>query len=80
MRKPVSRILVINDEQLVLKEFVKLLNAAAKSLDNPLGITFTGINTAQTSGDTPSALPTSPRALRPATATGNDSQCDGGRR
>jgi hypothetical protein len=39
MRKPVSRILVINDEQLVLKEFVKLLNAAAKSLDNPLGIT-----------------------------------------
>jgi arginine decarboxylase len=47
MRKPVSRILVINDEQLVLKEFVKLLNAAAKSLDNPLGITFTGIATAR---------------------------------
>jgi arginine decarboxylase len=47
MRKPVSRILVINDEQLVLKEFVKLLNAAAKSLDNPLGITFIGIATAR---------------------------------
>jgi arginine decarboxylase len=47
MRKPVSRILVINDEQLVLKEYVKLLNAAAKSLDNPLGISFIGIATAR---------------------------------
>ena len=47
MRKPVSRILVINDETLVLKEFVKGLNAAAKSLDNPLGIVFTGITTAR---------------------------------
>jgi arginine decarboxylase len=47
MREPVSRILVINDEQLVLKEFVKGLNAAAKNLDNPLGITFTGITTAR---------------------------------
>src|SRR6476659_2953263 len=47
MRNPVSRILVINDETLVLKEFVKGLNAAAKSLDNPLGIVFTGITTAR---------------------------------
>jgi arginine decarboxylase len=47
MRKPCSRILVINDETLVLKEFVKGLNAAAKSLDNPLGIVFTGITTAR---------------------------------
>jgi arginine decarboxylase len=47
MRNPVSRILVINDEPLVLKEFVKGLNAAAKSLDNPLGIVFTGITTAR---------------------------------
>jgi arginine decarboxylase len=47
MRKPVSRILVINDETLVLKEFVKGLNAAAKSLDNPLGIVFNGITTAR---------------------------------
>jgi len=47
MRNPVSRILVINDEQLVLREFVKGLNAAAKSLDNPLGIVFTGITTAR---------------------------------
>ena len=45
MIKPVSRILVINDEQLVLREFVKGLNAAARSLDNPLGITFTGVTT-----------------------------------
>jgi arginine decarboxylase len=45
--KPVSRILVINDEQLVLREFVKGLNAAARSLDNPLGITFTGVTTAK---------------------------------
>ena len=47
MRLPVSRILVINDETLVLREFVKGLNAAAKSLDNPLGIVFTGITTAR---------------------------------
>jgi arginine decarboxylase len=45
--KPVSHILVINDEQLVLREFVKGLNAAARSLDNPLGITFTGVTTAK---------------------------------
>ena len=47
MREPVSRILVINDEQLVLREFVKGLNAAAKNLDNPHGIVFTGITTAR---------------------------------
>ncbi len=47
MRKPVSRILVINDETLVLKEFVKGLNAAAKSLDNPQGISFLGLTTAR---------------------------------
>ncbi len=45
--KPVSRILVINDEHLVLREFVKGLNAAARTLDNPLGITFTGVTTAK---------------------------------
>src|SRR5437868_8314263 len=45
--KPVSRILVINDEALELREFVKGLNAAARSLDNPLGISFTGVTTAQ---------------------------------
>ncbi len=47
MRKPVSRILVINDEPLVLREFVKGLNAAARSLDNPLGIVFAGVATAR---------------------------------
>ncbi len=47
MRKPTSRILVINDETLILREFVKGLNTAAKSLDNPLGIVFTGVTTAQ---------------------------------
>jgi arginine decarboxylase len=47
MAKPVSRILVINDEHLVLREFVKGLNAAARSLDNPLGIGFTGVATAK---------------------------------
>jgi arginine decarboxylase len=45
--KPVSRILVINDESLVLREFVKGLNAAARSLDNPLGIGFVGVTTAK---------------------------------
>ena len=47
MRKPISRILVINDEKLVLRELIKGLNAAAKSLDNPLGIIFNGVTTAQ---------------------------------
>jgi len=47
MAKPVSRILVINDEHLVLREFVKGLNAAARSLDNPLGIGFSGVTTAK---------------------------------
>jgi arginine decarboxylase len=47
MAKPVSRILVINDESLVLREFVKGLNAAARSLDNPLGISFVGVTTAK---------------------------------
>src|SRR5512145_3061089 len=47
MPKPASRILVINDEQLELREFVKGLNAAARTLDNPLGITFTGVTTAK---------------------------------
>ncbi|HZM37144.1 MAG TPA: aminotransferase class I/II-fold pyridoxal phosphate-dependent enzyme [Burkholderiales bacterium] len=46
MSKPASRILVINDEQLVLREFVKGLNAAARTLDNPLGISFIGVATA----------------------------------
>jgi len=45
MRKPVSRVLVVNDEPLVLREFVKGLNAAARSLENPLGLTFSGVTT-----------------------------------
>src|SRR6266480_3012580 len=47
MPKLTSRILVINDEHLVLREFVKGLNAAARTLDNPLGISFTGVTTAK---------------------------------
>src|SRR5262245_64244383 len=47
VRRPISRVLVINDEPLVLREFVKGLNAAARSLDNPLGLTFTGVTTAR---------------------------------
>ena len=47
MRKPVSRVLLINDEPLVLREFVKGLTAAARSLDNPLGLTFSGVTTAR---------------------------------
>ena len=43
MPKHSCRILVINDEHLVLREFVKGLNAAARTLDNPLGISFTAI-------------------------------------
>src|SRR5688500_4723686 len=47
MAKPASRILVINDEHLVLRELVKGLNAAARTLDNPLGIGFIGVTTAK---------------------------------
>ena len=47
MPKLSCRILVINDEHLVLREFVKGLNAAARALDNPLGISFTGVTTAK---------------------------------
>ena len=47
MPKLSCRILVINDEHLVLREFVKGLNAAARALDNPLGIGFTGVTTAK---------------------------------
>lgn len=47
MPKPVSRILVVNDEKLVLRELVKGLNAAAKAIDNPLGITFAGVGSAR---------------------------------
>jgi arginine decarboxylase len=47
MPKLACRILVINDEQLVLREFVKGLNAAARALDNPLGISFSGVTTAK---------------------------------
>ncbi len=47
MRNPVSRVLVINDEALVLKDLIKGLNSAAKALDNPLGVTFAGVATAR---------------------------------
>src|SRR5258706_9496174 len=47
MPKPACRIHVINDEHLVLGEFVKGLNAAARALDNPLGISFMGVTTAK---------------------------------
>src|SRR5690348_2461560 len=47
MKKPISRILIINDEKLILRELIKGLNAAAKSLENPLGITFAGVTTAR---------------------------------
>ena len=47
MRKPASRILVINDEATILKELIKGLNAAARGLENPLGISFIGVATAR---------------------------------
>src|SRR5262249_3545113 len=47
MAKPLSRILVVEDDPLVLREIVRGLNAAARSLDNPLGITFSGVATAR---------------------------------
>ncbi|HQR72339.1 MAG TPA: beta-eliminating lyase-related protein, partial [Burkholderiaceae bacterium] len=47
MSKPVSKVLVINDEPLILRDLLKGLNAAARSLDNPFGITFIGALTAK---------------------------------
>jgi len=47
MSQPVSKVLLINDEPLILKEFLKGLNAAARTLDNPFGITFLGALTAK---------------------------------
>src|SRR5258705_2753481 len=47
MAKPVSRILVVEDDPLVLRELLRGLNAAARSLDNPLGIVFSGVGTAR---------------------------------
>ena len=46
-RRPVSRVLIVNDEPLVLRDLVKGLNAAARALENPLGITFTGVTNAR---------------------------------
>jgi len=46
MPKPSSRVVVINDDALILKELLKGLNAAARSLDNPFGISFVGAATA----------------------------------
>jgi len=42
MPKPTSKVVVINDDPLILKELLKGLNAAARSLDNPFGIAFVG--------------------------------------
>jgi arginine decarboxylase len=47
MTQPTSKVLLINDEPLILKEFLKGLNAAARALDNPFGITFIGALTAK---------------------------------
>jgi arginine decarboxylase len=47
MAKPVSRILVVEDDPLALRDLVRGLNAAARSLDNPLGIVFSGVATAR---------------------------------
>src|SRR5258708_17809072 len=47
MPKMTSRILVINDEPLVLREFVKGLNAAGATVDNRVGISFSGVTTAK---------------------------------
>jgi arginine decarboxylase len=45
--KPVSKVLVINDEALILRDLLKGLNAAARALDNPFGLTFSGALTAR---------------------------------
>ncbi len=47
MAKPTSKVLVINDEPLILKEILKGLNGAARTLENPFGIVFIGALTAK---------------------------------
>ena len=47
MAKPSSKVLVINDEPLILRELLKGLNAAARSLENPFGLSFVGALTAR---------------------------------
>jgi arginine decarboxylase len=42
MPKPSSKVVVINDDPFILRELLKGLNAAARSLDNPFGISFVG--------------------------------------
>jgi len=42
MPKPASKVVVVNDDPLILKELLKGLNAAARALDNPFGIAFVG--------------------------------------
>lgn len=44
---PISKVLVINDEPLILRELLKGLNSAARTLDNPFGIGFIGALTAK---------------------------------
>ncbi|MDP3281211.1 MAG: ornithine decarboxylase, partial [Nitrosomonas sp.] len=46
MKTPLSRILINNDEKLVLKELIKGLKAAAKTMENPFGILISGVTTA----------------------------------
>ena len=45
MPKPSCRVVVVNDDPLVLQELLKGLNAAARALSNPYGIRFTGAPT-----------------------------------
>jgi arginine decarboxylase len=46
MPKPVSKVVVLSDDPLSLKELLKGLNAAARAQDNPFGLTFLGAATA----------------------------------
>jgi arginine decarboxylase len=63
MPKPTSRILVVNDAPKALASIVRGLNAAARSLDNPFGLTAIGVSGAagaiaaiETDGDIQAAL------------------------
>ena len=47
MPRPSSKVVVINDDPLILKELLKGCNAAARALDNPFGISFLGAPSAR---------------------------------
>ncbi len=87
MPKPASRVVVINDDPLILKELLKGLNAAARSQDNPFGISFVGaaapreaLERIRDDGDVQLVIVDDKLAAAPAPAAGGAGRRRGARR